>query len=131
MLGRGDPAFGLLLKGVDDPDRLSQLKRIDHAIGVAFRPDRQLPNPAAEPGHGLGDIGGCALRGDRERVFRNRLGGKRESPNDRKAPFSQLIGRVLRMSNDGKFTTDRQVAPSYPAPFCLRRQISLTFVVDA
>jgi hypothetical protein len=35
VLRGGDPAFRLLLKGVDDSNRVCELKRIDNTIGIA------------------------------------------------------------------------------------------------
>src|SRR3546814_11587415 len=46
----------LLLKGMNHPDVLAQLQRIDDAIGIAALLDRQFADARTKPGEQLGDV---------------------------------------------------------------------------
>lgn len=55
FLGSSDPPFGLLLKGVENVDRIRERDCVNHAVGAPFRVIADFEHPrAAEPLERLG-----------------------------------------------------------------------------
>ena len=57
MSRRGDAAGRLLLEGVDHPDVIIQLERVDQPVGVPALLDGQFPDARTEAVQRLGNFG--------------------------------------------------------------------------